>query len=574
MEVVIREARDDIVDRLFVFVVATGRCTKKIRWIAREQLEIFNGIPGRVVTHTKKLHWPYMTTAIMIEKQVRKKANKTYSFCTSRMYVLLATLLALVCLLSLLLQDNQFAVNVTLEEGGIKEEQHAAPPTRQPVVKEPKPEKNPSKNDRKPTQASGRYANPRAPPTSQAKKSKFFVLHMGPHKTGTTSIQRALNNGLKPILQEKDHVLHGGTLQNEHPSAEALEKILRKNGCRRDMSRFWGGKAIDRLTNSEIKKVLQQPNKKLPECWKQLIQLLSQLSDYHLIISSEYFSTRSNGNGADFVWWRLVQYALQQHGGYTHIQAIATYRRLNEWLASGKYEHDRHGAISIDPMWPWMIRNKYCHPDGMDSSRFAATSVYTHALDALESIPDTWERKLVSFHAELDPHAADDDSNWEARFFCHVLSFTQHSCQLLRNRGALGGTHNARSNISWYLQYLVQEYYHRHKAKSALFGEKHDYVKQAIAYCKSLESSQQYALPMKCPSKADIKVLVNATVYLEKRAFDEWWNDIAGKVAFDVVVVEQAVWKKDGQHAYCWIDVEKTLAEQHWKDFFQNQQDR
>lgn len=71
-----------------------------------------------------------------------------------------------------------------------------------------------------------------------------FVFHVGPYKTGTTSVQLALQAGRDRLV--RDGVLYPESIAGEHPESHAAETRLLANGRERDFRRLLeevGGRA-------------------------------------------------------------------------------------------------------------------------------------------------------------------------------------------------------------------------------------------------------------------------------------------------------------------------------------------
>lgn len=163
---------------------------------------------------------------------------------------------------------------------------------------------------------------------NERQKPRFF-LHIGPHKTATTSIQCALYN-YKDELKEKDVIVFLGKVDGSFCSS-MRKKVLQD----------------DRIRN--IDKCIIDTN-----CWTSVTQ---EWEAYHrqgfdMVLSKELLSDLAAVNHthptARAHFWSVLTKALVNW----NVTVVITYRRYFEWLPSAFNQYAYHNRILGRQPWP------------------------------------------------------------------------------------------------------------------------------------------------------------------------------------------------------------------------------
>ncbi len=152
------------------------------------------------------------------------------------------------------------------------------------------------------------------------------ILHIGPHKTGTTALQGAFHSA-RDRLPAYD-VVYAGT--HRQPVAAALAKI---------------GVEFPGPAGTPVREhldVFLQRDRPGMERWRRLVEQCEQAGDRRVVISTEYFS-----NAADDAAREVVA----ELGGGERVHVVVTLRPLLKILPSQWQQYVRNGLRSTYEDW-------------------------------------------------------------------------------------------------------------------------------------------------------------------------------------------------------------------------------
>jgi hypothetical protein len=138
-----------------------------------------------------------------------------------------------------------------------------------------------------------------------------LLLHIGPHKTGTTAIQGALRQA-RPAMAEQG-VVYAGTVRQHQMAALALTGGVGLTG--------------DRVAD--------------PKDWELLVEQANEARDQRVIVSSEYFDEADDA---------AARKAVKQLGG-ERVHVVVTLRPLAKILPSAWQQYVRNGVRKAYSVW-------------------------------------------------------------------------------------------------------------------------------------------------------------------------------------------------------------------------------
>lgn len=247
-----------------------------------------------------------------------------------------------------------------------------------------------------------------------------FILHIGPGKTATTSLQYDLSFLTEQLQQDNYIYLGKNTVKvRGEPIARGLVKGL--VACQKGSP---------------------------PSCWESSLKTLQQYRQNHssIILSDEDYSRQRL-----FARFRLPAFQkfivaeLEQHWD---VVIVATYRRYGEWLPSAKMEWDNGNCLRTSSKWPDQGKNS---PE-CKSMREAITAYHRRHMAAgwylgsdglvqhLHHFGATnASTVLLNFHHPL--------KSLTHHFVCDALQ-AQHTCQHLTNQQRQQATIQSEKNVS------------------------------------------------------------------------------------------------------------------------------
>lgn len=348
-----------------------------------------------------------------------------------------------------------------------------------------------------------------------------FVVHVGPHKTGSTTIQFGMA-GMKKWLVKDSYTL---IPQNQSPRGKDAHQIP--------------------FPFVDIVKEQEQNGQ-----------------GNHIFLSSEYLQSLPKQSCQ--AWRKLI---LTDKGEFKwNFEVVIVYRRLHSYLPSAwnqRFKHVRdeqgqvkrlghfnwpgiYGDTEILSLEEWITMNPIM-------LHHTAHQAYT----AWRQCFKTARIRGVNFHAKGDLFT---------NFVCKAVTGANHTCSGLANISADGTRgEKAKSNPSVNLDYdmlATRAYGHgligkdltRHKVVQAI----ENFVKKA-----------NVSLPMKCPNATVLDRIYEQSLEAEKWASSLLLNDDAPLTNHDMISEFNTDWNITvEQQKLCSVDAAKALKQDLWIDFF------
>jgi hypothetical protein len=444
----------------------------------------------------------------------------------------------------------------------------------------------------------------------------YFVIHMGPPKTATSSLQEELTarndpnsnntknaNSQSHLLLADNYVYAGAYMKDGQllrfdtystsNATTAIKRAMtdlqcqaavykaRTNNNHTYTSTQSNAATHTNNTSSSSSSYSDGGGVYYPPCWQNFRHALDESQGRNILLSQEIMSfrlmsIREKGRPAPVDWVALKQ-ALE---GRWNLVVVVAYRRLTEWLPSAKQQNERWNALKpAMNNWP-----------GNRSLGRHIPPIFPHVLHHLDYIqgsprrPPKWlpknSRKFQYLYVSnvmellrahdvpfiiLNLHQPEP---LLVTFFCHVLPNAAHNCAASRQQatvdGTRGGEGEKRANRE---QSVAYDMLATAAAVRGLF-DRHVWARHTVAlaakeYHERVMNSTRWILT--CPSKHDLESYLQASLSMEADLLPDFYQSDAGEQQHRAEFATAVARKK-----YCWINAPAVLEQPVWRDFFRH----
>jgi hypothetical protein len=404
--------------------------------------------------------------------------------------------------------------------------------------------------------------------TQNASQARYFILHVGPMKTGTTSIQCTLRH-LEETGMLHQHNFKLLETENCRPSRKVL-KGHRDNG----IQITGGGKTTyDNVVAGQawLPGCWMQWNKDngtMPSCWKESYQqyIQNHHQKHSIILSNENlmkFLSKTRDDASLFLD-HLVR-SLQETGGYRFV-VLATYRRFFDWAISVHHEGNNvmQSARPAHAKWPGA--------GGVLIPSFIETISGT--LDTLYS--NRWVERAASFfssHENVTLRIANiHQGDLEHNIFCNGFPNTTslHKAMCSSDKISTGKVrHNQAVHYLWYDAVAVEAY-----QRGLLLEQKsrRDIIHAIEEFQEKQLNRSRTDFPMECPTEDLYKKLLEESLRRERFLLpylldhDEQTSQEESLGALHRAAFEKAKLA----HTFCTVNATAVLEDVKWIDFFKH----
>lgn len=396
-----------------------------------------------------------------------------------------------------------------------------------------------------------------------------FVLHVGPQKSGTTTIQKEL------------HAPHMKQLLRQDNFTVIDDDIIRK-------------KHLNFLTTTSNGTIFE-----FPKDFVKVVEKQRKVPGQNIFGSSEYLRVP---NDRQCQAWNnmfmspVVDEIDKSDGQKWNLHVVITYRRLHSYLPSGWNQEYKLFRINRRPVhlhhqnWPG-VNGDYRIPS-FDEWFVEKHYGQSHHLHLAQERYSAWKKCsdeiiIVNIH-DLNVHGVDSDLT--TNFVCKALKGATRTCSSL-----LGAQSNNKrllqKNKSINLDHDILAVYAyeneligvdpKHAIDNALY--KRDHVTLKV---QEHVDSNGIALPMKCPNSTVLDYIYDWSLKSEQWAFSVMQNHNAnstemGVLHQDVIEIQPLTkerlsnfnndWEKSlAEKKFCNVDFVETLKQKEWQKFFRN----
>jgi hypothetical protein len=349
----------------------------------------------------------------------------------------------------------------------------------------------------------------------------LFVLHVGPPKTASTTLQHFLDL-YQPLLSQDNYTFFG-------PARSPIRTGLSRQ-CGRNV----------RKARNHDKPIEQVP------CWKDMLDALRELrlQGNHVIVSEENMAAKE-------IKLPLVQDILKDW----NVRIVVSYRRYQEWIVSAKNQEER-------PSSRHFLRSRWPHTSGLPT--LPHFPYISEVINGSRPMPLWYTDKVQARYQEAgfasvvlwNLHAS---NNLVASFTCDVLK-TNSACQESLSIGSI-----PRVNPSVPLEYDMLATAAAQRGWVNLALERVAVANRTRVHHEQVLGKGTGDFANICPTQIELNGLLEASKSYEHMLLTEFYASSQGRRQLEADF-ETAVQNKK----YCSIDTDTVLKDPAWQQFFQS----
>jgi hypothetical protein len=405
----------------------------------------------------------------------------------------------------------------------------------------------------------------------------YFVIHIGPPKTATSSLQLELTERHDRNLLAADNYMYVGaymkdgklmhhTTYSTSNTTTAIKQAMTDLDCQAAVHK--ARKTNTATTGSSTSSGVYPP------CWQNFLHALDESQGQNILLSQEIMSFRliRTDAGPAPVDWVALKQALS---GRWNLLVVVGYRRLMEWLPSAKQQNERWNALKpAMNNWP-----KYGNQPGRP-----IPPIFPHVLHHLSYIDGSQRRpkwllqknrkfrylyvnnviELLNSHEVpfqiLNLH---EPEPLFVTFFCNVLPGAETNCAVSRQL-AVDGVREKRANREQSVAYDILAT----AAAGRGLVDRSVWTRHAVAlaareYHERVLNGTPFILS--CPMEHDLELYLNASLSAEQELLPDFYQSDAGEQQHRADFAAAVARKK-----YCWINAKQVLEQTVWRNFFRN----
>eukprot|EP00977_Amphora_coffeiformis_P000046 scaffold11_cov142-Amphora_coffeaeformis.AAC.1 len=333
-------------------------------------------------------------------------------------------------------------------------------------------------------------------------KKPTFVIHVGPSKTQTSTLQIDLRNMYEVL--KKDNYAYLGV------------RRLKKHGVSQIHTSFVHNPCLSKMT--EIYKSNNGTSVRVLPCWDRVHQEIQKWRKQNtsIIMSEEIVSNKESPLWRSDVFQTFTTALKETLGDEWNIVVVVGYRRYGEWILSTAKQYYGRGCADPSKKWnvgfchnTWKIIKKWMNQrrDGSAKNFYWTPAVVRHWRQAFSNV------KVLNTHAP--GHVTE-------KFVCDILTDAPHTCQHTRTRSELPRAVNVRSSIDAALNNLAVA-----AREKGLFPE--DTKRKSVLDEATKYDIKFQDLPLVCPSRDELEKLLNRSIALEQTILPDFHHSPLGE---------------------------------------------
>lgn len=394
-----------------------------------------------------------------------------------------------------------------------------------------------------------------------------FVIHAGPSKTATTTLQRETKDMNRCVSGPLDNYKYIGFLEhgsNVSPKDSKFRRLI----SMRDTSKF-------RACFAELEQLKSnsQPYSNA-ECYKTMKQ---ELDHYYVNHANIILSDEQMG------WQRMFQKAYSRETYFEvlhelladwNVLVVASFRRHAEWALSVFKEMNAAGCFGRnDPKrykWPsqggrkcelpWKTLSKWSSPTGN-----MVNETQTQKYRYVEDLYNAWSShgfntKVLNVHHPTQTIAE--------TFFCDIVEDAPYTCQYTKNQKS-DTVANAKSATTLFYDTIVVAAAEEPWGHNITQTPRGKVVQNLVAYHQTTLGLSVANLPLICPTQDELEQYLQLGLPLEKQLLPEFFASPLGEARHHSEFWKIANTKKSFCHVNTtallencnsWEDVKQRMA--------------
>ena len=387
----------------------------------------------------------------------------------------------------------------------------------------------------------------------------YLIVHVGPPKTGTTSLQNAFEQLDKKGILAKDNFVY-----KLYPELPFLEQ-----GCHTQLLKYRQSFNDTDYDEQEMAHYMRHNI----TCWRDVLAKFQPYLERRtsILISCEPLSfihkrVWPKDRGHSMGDWRSMLLTLFQDWDF---RVIYGYRRYHEWFLSAKQQLLRWTPAKPKMnKWPDSggAKPKDLRPKIVTSRQNMPLLPYRYADHLMEEMQKNPELTSAVFNMHLPIHKA--NTSLVSTFVCDeaILPNATNTCGYVREQDHKKSTETVKnpSQSLFYDALAVAGYQKFLKQTKKPPFHRHRVALDAQSFNEETLHQGPLDFPLLCPTKDELEPLLDLSLSLERQIVPEFAN------MHGVEAEHQAsFWQMYEKKKFCWIDVDATLQNETWVNFFQ-----
>jgi hypothetical protein len=378
---------------------------------------------------------------------------------------------------------------------------------------------------------------------NNAVRKPTIYIHIGPPKTGTTTIQTLLTVWNRTLLK-LDHVEYLGFHMWPNHTWKIYEDL---------------GNSIAGLSSH-----CKPNNNQTQACYQSLLDNLRTKYEQEqtnkndgtvvndLVLSDEVF-TRGRDILTKFEELESFQTDVQD---MYDLKIVVTYRRYEDWYPSARRQLNLRSQKSSK--WVGPIQPQF--PAALEYARKNSHYGYPAPAELIRSLQrnSKLEVLIYNFHEHLD--------NMIVPFACDILH-AQHTCQLskLPNSTKVYMTSDEKVKDNLLYDEIVSTAADVGLLDPSLL-ERKSAVHGARIWYQEIQNRTIQDIPMKCPPNDELKEYFQLSLDIERQMLPEFSTTAEEK---EEESHKQSFWDAAKSKKYCSVDTDIVMKDPEWLEFFQ-----
>ena len=388
----------------------------------------------------------------------------------------------------------------------------------------------------------------------------FLVIHVGPPKTGTSTLRDAFKKlNLDGVFAQDGYEYNTPFVTDNVMDFRCHRELLQ---LRQSIQGKFGKKNSTTITEMTLKRNVP--------CWNKALNNLDEYREFnrtHLLASNETWSFDIHTAGRTdttnlMVDWDSIQQTIMPKW---NLLIVITYRRYPEWIFSAFNQMNKYKTTKPKlQLWPDEgIGGRIIQPMDIPMKREDMVPISFRYTDNLKQEMDM--HPYIPY-VILNMHSG-GGSGLTSSFLCDILPEADHSCQYSRKMEKDGSTTervlNPSSDHPLFYDALAIAAYEAGLINGTLY--KRPEVADIIQHYHmvTLNMSSWFDLPLNCPTQSQYDGMLNLSLSLEEELVPQFANLPSTEEEH-----RRSFWEQVETKKFCWVDTESVLKDATWLEFF------
>lgn len=383
-----------------------------------------------------------------------------------------------------------------------------------------------------------------------------LFLHIGPSKTGTTSLQTDLTSAFNLGWLGVDHYYAGRYYQPYYHNRTSIMKMNRSESAL--------------LETARTMRIMKDGNcsdfrRELDELYYEKREVASTNVSATALSKPFFLNVIVSDEGLGNIWLDQSDYKAIYDAIHDvwQVTMVVGYRHFHEFLVSTKFQRDRADKLGSLTKENWLSEGGRSvvpiFPDTMREWRN-----YFHFTDELiENVGSTFPVRILNLHDD------EDNSSLTTKFLCEILDSADYACQRSRERDAYQKTFlNTQADAT-----VVSPFYDVLATTAASAGliDESKFARKQIREAARVFQEETLGLtandlPLLCPTRKELEELFNLSLDMESKHMPRKQTESDNA---DFMDFRDGFEAKVAEHAYCFVDAGSVLTDLQWKQFFE-----